>query len=78
MSEKIICYCKNTSENSILNAIKQGASSLKEIQDMTTACTGNQCKKLNPKKRCCSIEIMELLSKKNSDAKDNCCNCNCC
>jgi len=78
MSEKIICYCKNVSENSILNAMKQGANSLKDIQNMTSACTGDQCKELNPKKRCCSLEIMKLLNKENDEVKNNSCSCNCC
>ena len=49
----------------------EGAKSLKNIQEMTTACTGNQCKALNPKGVCCSADILALLPKQEKE-------CNCC
>jgi NAD(P)H-nitrite reductase large subunit len=74
--EKIICYCKTVSESQIVQAIKNGAESLKEIQAATNACTGGNCKKLNPSGTCCSKDIIELLRqhrKKNSDNSCECC-----
>ena len=41
MAKKIICYCKNVSEQKIIQAKKNGAKSLKDIQKMTGACTGD-------------------------------------
>lgn len=59
--QDIICYCKNISKQKIEVAIKDGAKTLKDIQKMTGACTGNQCKELNPKGICCSFDIIKLL-----------------
>lgn len=61
MPEEIICFCKNISKEAIEIAVKEGAKTLKEIKEKTTACTGNQCKNLNPKGICCSRDIIKLL-----------------
>ena len=58
---EIICYCKNISRDEIKAAINDGAKSLKDIQVKTGACTGNQCKELNPKGVCCSSDINAML-----------------
>ncbi len=71
--DKTICYCKNVSKEEILKAIKDGAQSLKGIQEKTGACTGNQCKELNPSGKCCSGDIRKLLY--NSDHSKG---CSCC
>ena len=57
----LICYCCNIDKLTIVNAIKSGATTLKAIKQSTNACTGNECKELNPNKRCCSKEIKELI-----------------
>ena len=44
----LICYCIEVSKGEIVNAIKQGATTLKEIKATTKACTGNECKEKNP------------------------------
>ena len=67
----ITCYCKQVSESEIEATVINGAKTLKDIQEMTSACTGNQCKELNPKGVCCSDDIMELLP-------DQSTSCNCC
>lgn len=59
--EKIICYCKHVTQKEIESAIKQGAKTLSDIQETTSACTGNQCKELNPSGKCCSGDINRLL-----------------
>ena len=71
--DKIICFCKNISENIILNAISDGAKTLKDIQETTGACTGNQCKDLNPSGKCCSADINKLLGKTDSTVGCSCC-----
>ena len=53
--EKIICFCLGTTEDTIVDAVRKGAHSLKTIKEMTKACTGDQCEELNPKDRCCSV-----------------------
>lgn len=57
----LICYCKNVDKKSIVEAIKLGATTLKNIKEQTTACTGDECATLNPNKRCCSKEINQLI-----------------
>jgi len=61
MKEKIVCYCKRVPEATIVEAIRGGAHSLGAIKKATGACTGNRCKELNPKGRCCSSDILSLL-----------------
>lgn len=58
----MICYCSQVSEKTIVHAIREGAHTLGAIQKATGACTGNRCKELNPKKRCCSSDILALIS----------------
>ncbi|MFA5433260.1 MAG: (2Fe-2S)-binding protein [Candidatus Paceibacterota bacterium] len=70
---KTICYCKNIPEETVLNAILNGAKTLKDIKEMTGACTGNQCKELNPSGKCCSGDINTLLN--NTDTAKG---CSCC
>lgn len=57
----LICYCCKVEKITIINAIKAGAKTLKDIKETTSACTGSRCKELNPNKRCCSKEINQLL-----------------
>ena len=71
--EEIICYCKNISKKTILSAISNGAKTLKDIQKMTTACTGNKCKELNPSGKCCSEDILKLLGLETTE--NNKCSC---
>ena len=49
---KIICYCKNVTKAEMEQAIEKGAKTLGDIQNMTGACIGGQCKELNPLGRC--------------------------
>ena len=68
----LICYCKQISYHLVIKAIQDGAKTLKEVQQATTACTGNECKNLNPKGVCCSVDILPLLAPKTKT-----CSCNC-
>jgi len=72
---KTICYCKNVNKAEIEQAIEKGAKTLSDIQNMTGACTGGQCKELNPLGRCCSEDIKAMLSDDNSKANRHCCSC---
>lgn len=70
-----ICYCKNVSKAEVKTAMLNGAKTLKDIQEATGACTGNQCMEVNPNKRCCSVEILAMLnSNENGEPK----HCSCC
>ncbi len=61
MKDKVVCFCKNVSEKTVIQAIQQGATSLKMVRETTGACMGNQCKELNPKGVCCSNDILALI-----------------
>ena len=76
MNSTTICYCKNINEEAIVTAIRKGATTLKAIQQETTACTGNNCKDLNPKGICCSNEILTIIKRETGQdtmAKGCCC-----
>ena len=57
----LICYCCNVDKQTINISIEEGNQTLKEIKNGTNACTGDECKILNPNKRCCSKEILQLI-----------------
>ncbi len=81
MKDEMICYCMNVKRSQIVKAIKEGAKSLKDIQQMTKACTGNRCKELNPKGRCCIDDVNAILKEFDiTDTKSSCCSCggDCC
>ncbi|MEG0284384.1 MAG: (2Fe-2S)-binding protein [Erysipelotrichales bacterium] len=64
MSEDVmICYCSNVSKKDIIEAIDKGAKTIDDIREMTSACTISNCIEMNPKKRCCSSDIIEVLNK---------------
>lgn len=67
MSE-IICYCKNVKSEEIERIVDEGVVSFKEVKKRTGAGTGDKCKKLHPKKRCCKKDIKRLIKKKSSEA----------
>ena len=45
--EKVICKCKNVKKKDILNAMEKGASSYKDVREMTGA--GSKCGKCEKK-----------------------------
>lgn len=62
-ADEIICYCSNITKRQIMEAAANGAATLKDIREMTKACTVGRCEEMNPKKRCCSGDIIKLLKK---------------
>jgi bacterioferritin-associated ferredoxin len=73
--DQVICYCKYVTKAEIDNAIQSGAKTLKDLQEMTSACNSNLCKELNPSGECCSGDINTLLYENNSKAGHSCCCC---
>lgn len=59
--DKMICYCKQVTQKEIEKAIAKGARTLSDIRQTTGACTGNQCKELNPSGKCCSGDINQII-----------------
>ncbi len=73
---EMVCYCIEVYKESIINSIKKGNVTLQSIKDDTKACTGNECKKKNPNKKCCSKDIKELIkihAKQDDNSACNCC-----
>lgn len=60
--DPMICYCKGVTRSTLVEAIRQGARTLKDLQAATGACTGHRCKELNPKGICCSGDIRQVLA----------------
>ena len=76
---EIVCYCQRVNKGTIIDAIKSGKTTLVQIKEATTACTGGNCKEKNPSGKCCSDDILQLISLYSSDSKDKgscCCCCN--
>ncbi len=72
--DNMICYCRQVTQKEIEAAVKLGARTLSAIQESTGACTGNQCKELNPSGKCCSGDINRLLKNGTSGSvKSGCC-----
>lgn len=71
--DEIICHCKQVTKSEIEKAISDGAKTMKDIQEITGACTGNQCKELNPSGKCCSTEINALLPTPEHKMDPTCC-----
>lgn len=65
---RIICFCRGVSEETIRRAIKDGARTLQGVQQMTGACTGNDCARLHPEGRCCAPDILVLLERESEIA----------
>lgn len=72
-----VCYCKNIDENTIVSAIRAGAKGLNTIKEMTGACTGNRCKELNPKGKCCSADIAAIFARELNQKPAIGCSCCC-
>lgn len=64
---EIVCWCSQVTKGAILAAKRQGVTSLEDVRTMTSACTVGDCKRLNPRGRCCSREIIKLLEAATND-----------
>ncbi len=74
MMDEMICYCIGVTRSRIVQAVRNGAHTLKAIQESTGACTGNRCKELNPRGRCCSVDIIEIIRQETGTGpKGDCC-----
>ncbi|MDH7599145.1 MAG: (2Fe-2S)-binding protein [Sedimentisphaerales bacterium] len=62
MGDRMVCYCIGGPGSVIVAAIRNGALTLKEIQDATGACTGHRCSQMNPSGHCCSADILRLIA----------------
>ena len=58
---ELVCYCDNVTKGQILAAMEQGAKTLKDIKQMTGACTSCRCAELNPSGKCCAQDIARVM-----------------
>ena len=58
---EIVCWCGRVSKQRVLQAVIDGARCLEDIRSMTGACAQGDCRRLSPRGRCCSMEIITLL-----------------
>ncbi|MBJ2356259.1 (2Fe-2S)-binding protein [Sphaerochaeta sp. S2] len=74
-----VCYCQNIDKDGIVASIKAGNNTLSQIKEKTTACTGGNCKELNPSGKCCSSDIMTLIELySDKPAESGSASCCCC
>ncbi len=53
-SPRPLCYCKQVTEEDVVRAIENGATTFDEVMVSTGIGGGGQCKITNPAGRCCS------------------------
>jgi NAD(P)H-nitrite reductase large subunit len=74
---EIVCYCQQINKKLIVDSIMAGNNTLQSIKETTTACTGGDCKNLNPSGKCCSADIKELI-RLFSETQEKKSSCACC
>ena len=58
---ELVCHCGQVSKGAIKEAISMGAYTLPLIKTLTGACRGRDCESLNPRGRCCAVDIQEMI-----------------
>ncbi len=58
---QLVCYCSQVTKGAVIEAIRNGASSVQVLQEATGAGVGGNCKKLNPSGKCCHTDLRVLL-----------------
>jgi len=71
----LVCYCGHVSRKRIVQAIRAGATTLKQIQKATGAGVGDRCKELNPKETCCISDIVAILKEETGTKQAGACSC---
>ncbi len=54
VSPKPLCYCKQVTEEDVVKAIEDGATTFEEVMKSTGIGGGGHCNITNPAGRCCS------------------------
>lgn len=57
----IVCYCDHVTKGEIIEAMKQGAKTLKDVKRMTGACCSCKCEEMNPSGKCCAQDIARVM-----------------
>jgi bacterioferritin-associated ferredoxin len=62
-SPRPLCYCKQVTEEDVIEAIKKGARTFEEVRAATGIGGGGQCRITNPAGRCCSRNYKPFIDK---------------
>lgn len=58
-----VCYCNHVTEQGIVNAMKNGATTVKKVIEITGAMKNSNCAVNNPKGTCCYSDIVYVFNK---------------
>ncbi|MBE8540357.1 (2Fe-2S)-binding protein [Geoglobus acetivorans] len=61
-SPKPLCYCKQVTEEDVIEAINKGARSVEEVEKMTGIGNGGHCLITNPSGRCCKPNYTKFIN----------------
>ena len=79
--DEYVCWCKKIDKATVVKAIQDGANTLVDIMNTTTAGTGSNCSTTNPSGKCCHQDIEELIAiygKPLNNPPSRCCGTGCC
>ncbi len=74
-SSSLVCYCGRVSREQIVQAIRAGATTLRQVQKATGAGIGDRCKELNPKGTCRIPDIMAIIKEETGKRQAEGCSC---
>jgi bacterioferritin-associated ferredoxin len=77
-SNETVCFCAGVSRATIVDAIRHGAATLKDIQQKVGAGIGSRCNELNPKGVCCHADILAILEAELGPRGGTSAGCSCC
>jgi bacterioferritin-associated ferredoxin len=58
-----VCYCNHVTEQDIINAINNGATTVEKVIEVTGAMKNSNCAINNPKGTCCYSDIVYVFNK---------------
>lgn len=73
--DTFVCYCLKVTKKTIVSAIQSGNITLSNIKQSTKACTGDNCRVLNPSGVCCSKDIKSLIALYSPHSSNETCSC---
>jgi len=79
---EIVCYCNGVTKGEIVAVLEDNPNcrKLQCIKDKTGAGTGSQCEEVNPRGRCCIIDIQKIIFIQSGELAPpkECCGSGCC
>ena len=62
-SPRPLCYCKQVTEENVIGAVRKGAKSIEEVEEMTDIGNGGHCIITNPSGKCCRPFYIEFIKR---------------